>query len=94
MGTLINEGTLLNDVRDLLPLDAFYIDRHKDIYKAILSLADNGERVDILTVVAQLPKIGVKVTFAEVAEIASNFGSSGIEEHVAILVGPPLPFAE
>lgn len=86
LGTLINEGTLLNDVRDLLPLDAFYIDRHKDIYKAILSLADNGERVDILTVVAQLPKIGVKVTFAEVAEIASNFTSSGIEEHVAILV--------
>ena len=48
LGTLLTEGNRLNDVRELLPLDAFYIDKHKDMYRAILSLADKGEHIACL----------------------------------------------
>lgn len=85
IGTLITDGNRLNEIRELLPLDAFYADKHKDIYRAILSLADKGERIDVVTVMGELPKIGVKIPPAEIAYIASNYTPASIEEHVAIL---------
>lgn len=85
LGTLITDGDRLNDVRDMLPLDAFYLDKHKDIYRAILSLSDKGERVDVVTVMAECPKLGIKIAPAEIALMARNYSSASIDEHVAIL---------
>ena len=85
LGTLITESDKLNDVRELLPLDAFYNDTYKGVYKAILSLADKGERIDVITVMAECPKIGIKIMPAELLDISNNYSPFGIEEHVAIL---------
>lgn len=85
IGTLIMEGERLNDVRDLLPVDAFYLDKHKDIYRAILSLADKGERVDVVTVMNECPKLGIKIQPSEIALMATSYSPVPIDEHVAIL---------
>lgn len=85
LGTILTEGHRLNDVRDLLPVDTFYIDKHKDIYRAILSLADKGERVDVVTVMAECPKLGIKIAPAEIALMAGNYTPSPIEEYVLLL---------
>ncbi len=85
LGTLLTESNKLNDVRELLPLDAFYNDTYKDVYRAILSLSDKGERVDVITVMAECPKLGIKIMPAELLQIAQNYAPAGIEEHVAIL---------
>ena len=85
LGTLINDPNRLSDVRELLPVDAFYIDKHKDMYRAVLSLADKGERIDVITVIGECPKLGIKIAPAEIALMASNYTSASIDEHVAIL---------
>ena len=85
LGTLINDPNRLSDVRELLPVDAFYIDKHKDMYRAVLSLADKGERIDVITVMGECPKLGIKIAPAEIALMASNYTSASIDEHVAIL---------
>ena len=85
IGTLLTDGQKLNDIRELLPLEAFYLDKHKDVYKAILSLADKGERVDVITVMGECPKLGIKIQPAEIAILSSNYSPLGIEEHVAII---------
>ena len=72
LGTLINDPNRLSDVRELLPVDAFYIDKHKDMYRAVLSLADKGERIDVITVMGECPKLGIKIAPAEIALMASN----------------------
>lgn len=85
LGTILMEGGRLNEVRDLLPLDAFYVTKHKDLYRAILSVADKGERVDMLTVAMECQKLGVNVSYAEVAAISGNYSPSDIHVYVAIL---------
>lgn len=85
LGTLLTEGNRLNDVRELLPLDAFYIDKHKDMYRAILSLADKGEHIDVVTVMGECPKLGLKITPGEIALMAGNYTAASIDEHVAII---------
>lgn len=86
IGTLLNEASRLNEVRELLPLDAFYIDKHKDVYRAILSLADKGERVDVVTVMSECQKLGLNVEPYEIAVLANNYSPVPINDHVAILV--------
>ena len=85
IGTLLTDGDKLNDVRELLPLDAFYVDKHRDIYKAILSLADKGDRVDIITVMGECPKLGLNVMPGDIALLSSNYAVAGLDEHVAII---------
>lgn len=85
LGTLLTESSRLNDVRELLPLDAFYIDKHKDMYRAILSLADKGEHIDVVTVMGECPKLGLKITPGEIALMAGNYTAASIDEHVAII---------
>ncbi|MDF9795826.1 replicative DNA helicase [Catalinimonas alkaloidigena] len=58
LGALMLEKEALTTVIDILQIDSFYKDSHKEIYKAILQLFDNSEPIDILTVTNQLRKIG------------------------------------
>lgn len=85
LGTLLTEGNRLHEVREILPVESFYIDMHKYIYRAILSLADKGEKIDVTTVMSELPKIGETVNPAEIAKLAMNYSPSGLHEYVAIV---------
>lgn len=85
LGTLLTDGNRLNDVRELLVPDAFYIDKNKEVYKAILSLADKGEHIDVITVMAECQKMGYKDAPSRIASLAMNYSPGSIDEHVAII---------
>ena len=84
LGTLLSESNQLNDVRELLPLDAFYITKHKDIYQAMLAIADRGEHPDIITVLNECQKMRYDVSAFDIAQLSSNY-TPFIQESVAII---------
>lgn len=85
LGTILADGlSKLNDVRELLPVDAFYNEQYKDIYRAILSLADKGDKVDFVTVMGECPKLGIKIQPSEIALLGMNYAAT-IEEHAIII---------
>jgi len=58
LGALMLDKEGLVTVMDILISDAFYVDAHKEIYKAILNLFEKSQPVDLLTVSEQLKKNG------------------------------------
>lgn len=85
LGTLITDSNILNEVRDILPADAFYITKNKDIYQCVLDIADRGERVDIVTVVNECRKKKLDVAPYDIGQLQMNY-SPIINDHVGILV--------
>ena len=85
LGTLITDSNILNEVRDILPVDAFYITKNKDIYQCVLDIADRGERVDIITVVNECQKKKLDVVPFDIAQLQQNY-TPIINDHVGILV--------
>lgn len=65
----------LNDVREILSEDCFYAEKNKQVYRAILSVADSGEKVDLLSVVAELKKQNSEISAIELAEMGTSFTS-------------------
>ncbi|RYZ18071.1 MAG: replicative DNA helicase, partial [Sphingobacteriales bacterium] len=58
LGALMLEKDALTNVIDLLKPESFYTEANKSIYRAILSLFDRSEPIDILTVTQELRKLG------------------------------------
>ena len=58
LGALMLEKDALTDVIDILKPESFYEEAHQEIYRAIIQLFNNGEPVDLRTVVNQLRKNG------------------------------------
>ena len=85
LGVIISDGNRLNDVRELLPADAFYNETNKQIYRAVTSLADKGEKVDVITVMSECSRLGLNVPPSEIASLAMNYTPGSIVEHVAII---------
>lgn len=44
LGTLLMKQSALELVRDILVPECFYVDKHRDVYQAILNVADRGGR--------------------------------------------------
>lgn len=85
LGTLLADANALNDVRDLIVPDAFYITKHQDIYKCILSVADKGDHVDIITVFEEAQKRKIDVTAYDIMQLTPKY-TPFYHERVAILV--------
>lgn len=85
IGTLLADSNMLNDVRDLLPFDAFYITKYKEIYQAILNVADKGEHPDIITVLNECQRLKYDIQAFEITQLSSNY-TPFINDHVGILV--------
>lgn len=58
LGALMLEKDALTEVIDVLKPESFYLEKHKVIYNAILTLFTNSEPVDLLTVTNQLRSSG------------------------------------
>lgn len=85
LGTLLSDSNTLNEVRDMLPVDAFYITKNKEIYQAILNVADKGEHIDIITVFNECQKLKCDVSAFEITQLSSNY-TPFINDHVGILI--------
>lgn len=85
LGTLLSDSNVLNEIRDILPVEAFYITRNQEIYQSILNVADRGEHIDIITVLNECRKMKMDIMPYDIAELSSNH-SNFVSDHVAILV--------
>ena len=85
LGTIIADANVLNDFRDLIVPDAFYIARNKEIYECILSLSDRGDHVDIITVFNECQKRQLDITAFDIAQLTQKY-SIFFDERVAILL--------
>lgn len=72
LATIMTEKNALSDVRELLSVEAFYCQKHREIYKAALKIADRGDFPDIIAVMNELQKDGSNVTPFELTSISSN----------------------
>lgn len=72
LATIMTEKNALSDVRELLSVEAFYCQKHREIYKAALKIADRGDFPDIIAVMNELQKDGSNITPFELTSISSN----------------------
>lgn len=72
LGTIVDGGEALQQARELLVPDCFYVDKHRDIYQAILHVADSGTEPSILLVKTELEKMQSVVQLHELADIVQN----------------------
>lgn len=84
LGTIMTDRNALSEVRELLSVDSFYNEKHKEIYKACIEVADKGENTDIVTVMNQLKADGSNVTPYELTVISTNYTNT-IYQHAAII---------
>lgn len=70
LGTLLNERNAIHKVREILSVDCFYSNLHKEIYRAILAITDRGERADLITIIPELNKKELEFQAFEIANIA------------------------
>lgn len=61
LGALLTYPQLCNSVRSSLAEDCFYNDKNKAVYKACVSVADQGRPVDLVTVMGELRQEGCTV---------------------------------
>lgn len=54
LGAIMLEKSAIDVAADILPADAFYLEAHQRIYRAMLCLAQKSQPIDILTVVEEL----------------------------------------
>ena len=59
LGAMLINPNAITVVADTLSADDFYRDTHRLIYRAVLTLYDKGEEVDVVTLGAQLEREGV-----------------------------------
>lgn len=73
LGTLLSDRKAFDEVRDILSNECFYNNFHQEIFKAILSLNNRGERSDLLSVPNELKKNGVEFNIADLAVLSSAY---------------------
>lgn len=85
LGTIIADANVLNDFRDLVVPDAFYITKNKEIYECILSISERGDHVDIITVFNECQKRQLDITAFDIAQLAQKYNIF-FDERVSILL--------
>ena len=89
LGAILIEADALTTVSELLHVDDFYRKTHQMIFEAILSVADSGEPVDLITVTAalqdanQIDEVG---GVAYLAHLANAVPTAANVEYYAVLV--------
>ncbi len=89
LGAILLEKDALTEVLDVLQHDAFYVDAHQLIYKAMLRLFERSQPIDLLTVMEELKKSGELESIggpAYLAELSNKVASAAnIEYHARIV---------
>lgn len=85
LGTIIADANVLNDFRDLIVSDAFYVTKNKEIYECILSISERGDHVDIITVFNECQKRQLDITAFDIAQLAQKYNIF-FDERVSILL--------
>ena len=84
LGTVMNEKNALPFVRELLPVEAFYQDKHREIYRSIIDVADKGNFPDIVMVMEELLRKKSTISPYELTEL-SGCTTPYLEQYVAVV---------
>jgi len=87
LGSLLLEGDKVEEVKTILPAEAFYNNSHRLIYESMVDINKTGGNVDMLTVINnlgdKLPSVGGA---AYIADLTSRVGSAmHIKYHLSII---------
>ncbi len=89
LGAVMIEQNAINEIIDILKDDAFYVDSHQRIWRAIRTLFQNQAPIDLLTVTEQLKKNGELDAAGGpfyVAQLTNKIGSAAnVEYHARVL---------
>lgn len=89
LGALLIDRNALSEVSGRLRTDAFYLEKHREIYDAIMSLYEESLPVDIITVSDELQRRGTLDKIGGVDYIAQLSGSvlttANISHYVSII---------
>lgn len=72
LGTILSKRTALDEVRDIIMEDCFFIDLHRQIFNAIIEVDKRGDEPDSITVLAEIKKVNDKVTPVDILQISNN----------------------
>lgn len=65
-------GGRLEEVREILSLECFYIERHQSIFQAVLNVSDRGEEVNIISVMPELKRMKAEVSPYDLTAISGK----------------------
>lgn len=86
LGALLTESSQLSNVVTTLQPEDFYDPKNETIYSAMLSMADNHQKIDLLTVSQSVLIKEAKIPIAYIAELTQKVGSaSHVTEHSRIV---------
>ncbi len=89
LGSLLRDNAVISEVAAILTAENFYADAHRQIFRAILALAENGSAVDLVTLAdylhinVQLDNIGGYAYLAELWEAAPT--AANVDHYAAIV---------
>src|ERR1043165_2647378 len=89
LGAVMIEQNAINEISDILKDDAFYVDAHQRIWRAIRMLFQNQAPIDLLTVTEQLKKNGELEQAGGpfyIAQLTNKVGSAANAEYHARLI--------
>lgn len=80
LGALLIEGDRFDEVKTILPPQAFYVDDHRRIYESMYDISKEGGKIDILTVAAR----GIKASL--ITSLTSRVATSAhLKYHLSII---------
>lgn len=87
LGALLLEGDKMDDVKSILPVEAFYKPAHQVIYQSMHDIHTGHGKIDILTVVNELDnKLEIAGGASYIAGLSNKVASaSHIKHHLAII---------
>ncbi len=89
LGALLIDRNALSEVSGRLKADAFYLEKHKEIYEAILSLYEDSLPVDIVTVSDALSRRGTLEKVGDldyIAHLANSVPTTANVSHYASII--------
>jgi replicative DNA helicase len=90
LGTILLTKNSIDQVAEILPVEAFYGQNHSVIYSAMVSLSKENKPIDILTTVHKLRELGKLTEVGGPIKISSLTdriaGSSNLEYHCRVLL--------
>ena len=82
LATIMADKNALTEVRQMLDVEAFYYETHREIYKAQLAISERGDFPDLITVMNELNRRKSGVTPYELTEISGHV-TNFLAQHAA-----------
>lgn len=84
LGTIMSERDAYSEIKELINEDCFYSELHKEVFRAIKTIVERGDRPDFITVHNEMRKTNPDANGYEISQIAIC-NTYDVAQHAAIL---------